>query len=174
MNKVSVEMFCKQYKALSKGNDKPFRDFLKKHIVTDYVPFLQKDVVCTGIVNATCKVKEEDREFIKINSTGRYIMFVLKLIELYTDIEITFKDAKYVEQYDELNMIGAINTLISTIPESEYAEFSTLLNMKLDDFRDNEYSLTAMLYNFKQSLSLSEEVIKSVLEEIAKQENNKE
>ena len=67
------------------------------------------------------------------------------------------------EDYDKLNEVGAINTLIAAIPESEYSEFSTLLNMKMDDFRDNEYSITALLYNFKESLALTEEVIQSVL-----------
>ena len=171
MDKISVETFCK---GIPKGNNKALQDYYKKHIVTDYVPYLQKDVMCTSIINATCKVKDNDREFVRINSSGRYLMFMLKLIDLYSDIKIDFKDSKFIEQYDVLNKSNAIDGIISAIPESEYSEFSALLQMKYDDFINNEYSLTAMLYNFKQSLSLSEEVINSVIEEFGKITDNEE
>lgn len=174
MDKISVQGFCKSYKDSSKGNDKMLIDFLKKHIVKDYVPFLEKDVICTSIINATCKVKDGEYEFIKINSVGRYIIFVMRLIDLYTDIQIDFNDVKYIEQYDELNQIGAIDSIISTIPKAEYTEFSTILNMKLDDFRDNEYSIAALFYNLKNTLFISEEAMSSVLKEIIKQKQNNE
>lgn len=172
MNKISVEMFCKLYKTQSKGHDKTFTDFLKKHITTEYIEFLKKDVICDGIIKATSYVKDGEREFVKINSSLRYLFFVMKLIELYTDIDI---DGEHIaEQYDELNKIGAVAMLlggipdshVEFIPESEYAEFSTILNMKLDDLRDNEYSTTALVYNLKNSVQLSEEVINSALERV--------
>jgi hypothetical protein len=65
--------------------------------------------------------------------------------------------------------VGAIDVLVAAIPEKEYTEFTTLLNMKMDDFRDNEYSITALLYNLKESFSISEEVIKKAIEEIQEQ-----
>ena len=161
---VTVENFVKFYKANSKAKDKTFEDFMKKHITTEYVGFIEKCVWCDSIVKASCYVKDGDYEYVKVNSANRYIAFVMRLISLYTDIEIDFENAKFVEQYDELNKAGAINALIAAIPEDEYSEFSTILNMKMDDFRDNEYSITALLYNLKKSSSLFEEVINQVLE----------
>lgn len=161
---ISVDMFVKTYKANSKAKDKTFEDFIDKHIVNTYVPILVKDVHCTKIVESSCHEHETEKELIKINSVGRYISFVMRLIDLYTDIDIIFEEGAFIAQYDKLNEVGAINTLIAAIPESEYAEFSTILNMRMDDFRDNEYSITAMLYNLKQSVGLSEELIKDVLD----------
>ena len=158
---ITVDMFVKSYKANSKAKDKTFEDFLQKHITTKYIDFIKKCVYCDNIIKGTCYKKDGDREFVKINSANRYLFFIMRLIELYTDIEIN--DEEVWKDYDKLNEIGAINALIGAIPENEYSEFTTLLNMKLDDFRDNEYSITAMLYNLGQSLSLSEEVINSVL-----------
>ena len=177
---ISVEMFCKQYKAQSKGHDKTFMDFLKKHIVVDYVPYIQKDAICAGLIKATCHIKDGDHEIIKINSANRYLFFTMKLVQLYTDIDI--EEERIVEQYDELKKVGAIDMLVYGIPESkfeciphaEYTEFSTLLNMKLGDFIDNEYNATALLYNIKQSFSLSEEVITSALEKVIKDVMEKE
>lgn len=167
---ISVENFIRLYKQNEKAKDKTFEEFINKHITTKYINFINKSVICDGIVNATCHVKDGDREIVKINSTNRYLFFIMKLIENYTDIE--FEDEKVSETYDELNKIGAIGTLIAAIPEAEYSEFSTILNMKMDDFRDNEYSLTTFLYNLKESLSISEEVINSVLQELQKETNN--
>lgn len=178
MSKISVEMFCKTYKAQSKGNTKTFYEFLQKHIVTDYIPYLTKDAYCTNIVDVTSRIKEGDRSIIKINNSMRYMLFTMNFIALYTDIDIAFEDGKFIDQYDELNKVGAIDMLIGGVPDEcvefipikEYSEFSNILNMKLDDLRDNEYSVAAMLYNLKNSLSLSEEVINTALKEVVKEE----
>lgn len=162
---ITVDMFVKTYKANSKAKDKTFEDFIAKHITTKYVPFLTKSVYCDKIVESCCYIQDGDRKIVKIDSTKRYLFFIMRLIDLYTDIELDYQNKKsdIVSDFDKLNEIGAIDTLMSAIPESEYAEFSTLLNMKLDDFRDNEYSITALLYNLKQSFSLSGEVLKDAL-----------
>ena len=87
----------------------------------------------------------------------------MNLIDLYSDIEIDFKGNKLIEQYDKLMESGAIYLLVAAISDEEYMEFNTLLDMKLDDLRDNEYSITALLYNLKDSLSLTDEVITNAL-----------
>lgn len=164
MKKISVDAFLREYSVSAKQKGSAMDTFIKKHIINEYVGFIEKCVWCDSIVKASCYVKDGDYEYVKVNSANRYIAFVMRLISLYTDIEIDFENAKFVEQYDELNKAGAINALIAAIPEDEYSEFSTILNMKMDDFRDNEYSITALLYNLKKSSSLFEEVIGQVLE----------
>lgn len=164
---ISVDMFVKTYKANSKAKDKTFDEFINKHITTKYIDYMMKCVWCDGIIKASCYIKNGDREIIKINSANRYLFFIMRLIQLYTDIE--FKEDEVVQTYDKLNEIGAINTLISAIPVDEYNEFTTLLNMKMDDFRENEYSVNGLIYNAKESLSLSEEVINSVIDDLKKQ-----
>lgn len=161
MGKTSIDNFIKIYTINSKAKDKTFEDFIKKHITTEYIDFMTKCVYCDSIVKSTCYVKDGDKEFVKINSANRYLFFVMRLLQLYTDLDINNKNP--LDDYDKLNKVGAIETLIAAIPESEYTEFSTLLNMKMDDFKDNEYSITALLYNLKQSFSLSAEVITEAL-----------
>ena len=167
MKKISVDAFLREYGVAAKQKGTAMETFIKKHIVVSYVPFITKDVYCTSIIKATCYVEEDGRQFVKINSPARYIFCVMRLIDLYTDIEINTKDL--VGDYDKLNEVGAITELISGIPDAEYSEFSTILNMKLDDLRENEYSITALLYNFKESLGMSEDIIEATLQEIKKQ-----
>ncbi len=170
MGKISVDAFLRQYNVAAKQKGSAMENFIKQHIVTDYINYLNKVVICEGIINATCRKQDGDRSFIVFNSPSRYMFFVMKLIENYTDIELKIDDDHSIDYYyDELNKIGAIDALIAAIPPSEYAEFQTLLNMRLDDLTTNEYSVTALLYNLKQEFSISEELINSVIEELKKQ-----
>ena len=161
---ISTDMFVKSYKANSKAKDKTFEEFIDRHITTKYVPYLTKYTNCTDIVQKTTHIKEGDREIIKVDSALQCIFFWMKLIELYTDIEFNKEDV--VGEYDKLKEIGAIETLIANIPPAEMDEMTNILGMKMDDFYENEYSLHALLYNIKESFSISEEVINSVIEEI--------
>lgn len=168
MEKITVDAFLREYGVAAKQKGSAIETFIKKHIVTDYVPYLEKDVLCTRVIYATCYA-DKDRKIIKFNTPGRLLLFNMNLINLYTDIEISFENDETIKQYDKLMEAGVIYLLINAIPETEYTEFVTLLNMKLDDLRDNEYSLEALLYNLKKSFSISEEVINSALEELNKQ-----
>lgn len=168
MGKITVDAFLREYSVAAKQKGSAMETFIKKHIVTQYVPYLEKDVLCTRIIYATCYA-DKDRRIIKFNTPGRLLLFNMNLINLYTDIEISFKNDETTKQYDKLMEVGAIYLLINAIPETEYTEFVTLLNMKLDDLRDNEYSLEAFLYDLKKSYSISEDIINSALEELKKQ-----
>lgn len=168
MGKITVDAFLREYSVVAKQKGSAMETFIKKHIVTQYVPYLEKDVLCTRIIYATCYA-DKDRRIIKFNTPGRLLLFNMNLINLYTDIEISFENDETTKQYDKLMEVGAIYLLINAIPETEYTEFVTLLNMKLDDLRDNEYSLEALLYDLKKSFSISEDIINSALEELKKQ-----
>ena len=167
MGKISVDAFIREYGVAAKQKGSAMDSFIGKHIITKYIDFIKKSVICEGIVDTTCHIIDGDRKIVKINNANRNLFFIMKLIENYTDIE--FANEKVVETYDKLNEVGAIDVILDAIPDSEYSEFQNILNMKMNDFRDNEYSLTAILYNFKESLSISEEVINSVIEELQKQ-----
>ena len=161
---ISVDMFVKTFKANSKAKEKTFEEFIEKHITTQYVPYLTKCTVCEGIVKACCYFKDGDREFVRIDSCNRYLFFTMKMIELYTDIEFNITEENNLAViYDKLAEIGATKVLMAAIPEDEYVEFSAILSMKMDDFMDNQYSLTALAYDLKKSIDLSDEVLTDVL-----------
>jgi len=171
MKKISVETFCESYKTKSKGYDKTFEDFMERHITTKYIPVLRKDAFCKEIIHIANHMDNDNHNIVKINSFYGYVGFVMRIIDLYTDIEISFKDGEFINQYDQLNELGAIRDIINHIPEAEYAEFRMICDMELNDLYENEYSTTALLYNLKQSFSLSEEAIGSALEVLANEQN---
>lgn len=167
MGKISVDAFLREYGVAAKQKGSTMETFIKKHITTHYVPILVKDVHCTKIIEASCHAP--DSNIIKFNSLLKYIATPMRLIDLYTDIIVIFEEGAFIDQYDKLNEVGAVDELIKLIPEKEIVEFYDVLNMKLSDFRDNEYSLEALSYNIKESFSISEDVINSAIEELKKQ-----
>lgn len=173
---MTVQEFVKKYKINPKTTD------LKKHIVNKYVPFIEKVALCNSIVNSTSYKKVGERDVIMINTPARYILFVMHIINTYTDLDVDFTDGNFVKDYDALKEVGLIEAFTSVdqttgeclLPISEYEEFNVLLNMALDDLRDNQYSLVAMFYNLKESLHISEDVVESVIKEMTEKmsENN--
>lgn len=171
---ISVDVFVKTYKANSKAKDKTFEEFISRHITTKYIPYLTKVAHCQDIIEKTSHIINGNKSIVKVNSPNRHLFFTMRLIELYTDIEFNTyekvdKDHNISVDYDKLKECGAAPILISAIPKEEFEEFATILNMVADDFYQNEYSLTAFAHNVKESLSLSEEVINSVIEDLKKQ-----
>ncbi len=158
---MNVNEFVNKYK-ISQNKE----DIIKKIIKNTYVPYLEKCVWCTKTIQASTKIVDTD--IVKIDSATQYIGFVMRLMDLYTDLDIKFENAEFVNQYDALAKLGAVVPIISAIPQSEYAEFKMILDMKNSDFRENEYSITALLYNFKKSLNITEETINNAFEKIIK------
>ncbi len=138
----------------------------KKVIKKQYVPYIEKLTECNRIIEATCHKTVDGRKFISINTPARYLMFVMRLVDIYTDIDIAFEGTKATDAYDLLQENGLLSPILDAIPKGEYSEFSTLLDMVLDDFRDNEYSITSMLYNFKESLHISEELVNEIIDKL--------
>lgn len=116
-----------------------------KRITKKYIPFITKITNCERVVKATTVLKknQDDIGVYHQNTPARYLIFNMTLLQLYTDIEIN--DDTLYDNYDKLNEIGALDVLLSCIPEHEFKEFSTLLSMTMDDFLANERDLTAYL-----------------------------
>ena len=159
---MKIKEFVEKY---TKAQEK--QEFVEKHIKNNYIPYLTKCVYCDKIIKASSTISNGD--VIKINSASQYVAFVMRLIQLYTDLEVDFKNAEFVNQYDSLAEVGAIIRIMNAISEQEYSEFKMILDFKNNDFRENEYSLTAFLYNFKKSLNITEETINTALEQVIKQ-----
>lgn len=158
---MNIDKFIKAYK---ETNNKEV--FWKKHLKTKYVDVLTKQIYAKNIVR-TCNhiVIDKDREVYKSNSLNTYIFFTMKLVELYTDIDFPEKDVNISEMYDKLNEPGIIDEFLKVLPPREYSEFKTILNMENDDLYKNEYSVSALLYSIKETLSMSSEVFSKVLDD---------
>lgn len=147
---MTVKEFVEKYKKLT--NDNAREKFISERIkYKNYISFNEKVVLCEQIVRQTSieiikdsEGKEIDRRY-KINSPARFLFSTMEQIRLYTNLE--FPMAEALENYDFLNEYGLIDRIIAGIPETEALEFSTILNMVLEDFMQNYISLDSQVNN---------------------------
>lgn len=83
-----------------------------------------------------------DREVFEQNSAAKYMLYSLTLVDLYTDLDIDFKQS--LEQFEKIN--GEIlDAIINSIDVRERKEFQMLLEFACDDLIVNEYEPHAFI-----------------------------
>ena len=162
---MTVKDFIEQYK-----EETDVVTYAKSHIVTDYIPTDVKIIDCERIINASYYYKDPvtENKQLHINSVSTYLLFIMKLVDRYTDIEVDFTN--YVSEYDTLNKSGFIDIFRRLIPEVELGEYNTFLKMTESDLMQNEYYIGAYLTNKFNTLTvLGEKVLVPVLETLGEQ-----
>ena len=126
--------------------------FIKKHIVRTYLPYQDKIAESKEIVKRSCYVEIDGKQFFKQNSPIFFMLFMLRVITDYTDIEYE-NDGLTV--FNALSEIGLLETIISAIPQKEYETFNTVLHMCKDDEMENYRSLAGFFDTKVDALGLS-------------------
>ena len=133
---------------IEKYNDAKDKDqFLTECVKGDYVPYHEKMTDCDYIILATTKFDDKFR----INSPMRFMLFVTTLLSRYTEIG---EDEDILTMFETLDENNLIDLIISKIPEKEYTSYNTILNMELDDYMENNRSLSSILEGLGASLEL--------------------
>ena len=113
--------------------------------VKPYVSIADKINLAENVTRAATNEVDKNGNIIgfKINSLTKYLLHVLGLVGLYTDLEIDYKNA--VGEYDLLNSNGLIATIIKQIGENEIAECQLCLDMMWNDMIQNTLSTHAFI-----------------------------
>lgn len=83
-----------------------------------------------------------EREVFEQNSAARYMLYSLTLVDLYTSLDIEYKDS--LEIFEKLNG-ELLDIIISMIDEREKREFDMLLDFACEDLVVNEYEAHAFI-----------------------------
>lgn len=158
---MKISEFVKKYDAAVKAK-KDISEFVSKHKKTDYIPYQEKMVEAKNIVNMSSYILNEDgTKTFHLNTPGRYLYFCMKLVELYTDLEV--KTSGLVQDFNDLNKRGLFKDIVEAIGETEYGEFNTVLQMTTDDEMENFRSfagyLDSKIDTFTTLLSSLEDVL---------------
>ena len=145
---MTVKEFVEGYK---KAKDKI--DFVNKHITTNYVPYIEKVTHCKSIAKATTHKMVGENEYFVIDSPTRHLLYTIKLIELYTDIEIDLQNI--ANDYDELNKNKILGVILNAISEDEQTEFKFILESVMNDIYENERSVGAILGISKEAIGMT-------------------
>ena len=143
MNKdFNVKGFVEEYEKCSNNDDKA--RFLKNKLKTEkYMPYADKMAIAENIVkHSSYKMIKEDGDLkqtdrIALNSPMRYILFVMTVVDKYTNIEVNFKNV--MPEFDALNFNSLIEVIFEKVGDKEIAEFNTVVDMVLNDFMANKY-----------------------------------
>ena len=143
MNKdFNVKSFVEEYEKCSSNDDKV--KFLKSKLKTEkYIPYADKLTLAENIINHSSyamikedgKLKQTDR--IALNSPMRYILFVMTVVDKYTNIEVNFQNI--MPDFYALNFNSLIEIIFEKVGDKETAEFNTVVEMVLNDFMANKY-----------------------------------
>ena len=143
MNKdFNVKSFVEEYEKYSNNDDRA--KFLKSKLKTEkYIPYADKLTLAGNIINHSSyamvkedgKLKQTDR--IALNSPMRYILFVMTIVDKYTNIEVNFNNI--MPDFDALNFNSLIEVIFEKVGDKETAEFNTVVEMVLNDFMANKY-----------------------------------
>ena len=164
---MNVEFFVKQI-AMNKDKDA----YLAQRLVKKYVSYEEKIGLCESIIKSTSIIKDEQTgiEFYKRNTPACNLMFNLRLINLYYDIEINFEHA--LKDYNALEELGYVDLLLQHIPTEEYLRWQHIMSMTAEDYMENNRSLVAFLSDKMTSMEKTLESVSEVITKVVEQ--NKE
>lgn len=149
---MNIDKFITLYKA---SNDK--EKFCLENCKNKYIPFLDKVVMATKIVNSSSMV---DKKYVA-NSVARFVFFVMAVLEMYYDVEYDKNDI--YKEFDKINRLSMTPHLCKSV--SDIDEFRLVLTMTLDDFRENNLSIPAFLDTKFDAINL---IVDDVLDKLNK------
>lgn len=146
------------------NNARDKNSIVKKHIVTDYIPYEQKISECRNIINVALYKEVNGRKVFMYDSPAVYHLFILSVMRNYTDIDMyDEEDFGYeVRGFNALEQYNIFSCIAENIGQ-DYKGFQTVLSMMTDDavqnnslvpFLDTKFEALAMVVNsFKDVLT---------------------
>ena len=156
---MQLNEFIEQYEALK-------NTAIKMIIDKDYVPYAIKVGDCRRIIDCTTYTNTEPKMFC-MNSPSRYMLLRLQLVIRYTSLEFDQSGEGMVKAYDDLDRVGALDSIIAAIPEREVETYNRILDMMLSDFQMNERSLVGYLDTKLASLSIMGDEIAKLMDTVS-------
>lgn len=159
---MTVKEFINKCKT-SKDTEK----FIEDRIIIKYLPYATKIYLGERILKATCYTNTEPNLF-KINTPMRKMLFMLSMVNEYTDIDIDWSNS--VDEFDMLSESAYIGIILNKIGDTEINYCSSILEMMLDDLMTNERDLVSYIDTKFKAIKLG---FDSLLETIGSEEIQK-
>ena len=144
---MDYKQFIQGYKT-----NKEKEKYAEKHIARKYVPYSEKLSEALKIADISTHTEINDKMVYKKNTPNQYFFTTLRLVLMYSDI--TAENEDIVSMYDALSEIGALDTLLSLIPESEVTMFRALVEMCVNDIYENEHDTVSFLERKSDTISI--------------------
>ena len=142
---MKVDTFLKLYN--TKRTDEEKVEVVKQIMKNNKVRYSDKVNRAGIIAQNSYHVKQKDlddneREVFQQNSAAKYMLYYLTLVDLYTNLDIDYKQS--LETFEMLNG-DIIDIVVGLIDDREKKEFQMLLEFACDDLLVNEYEPHAFI-----------------------------
>ena len=136
---MKIDTFLKLYSV--RKNDEEREALVKEHITNTHVSYTDKCDRAELIAQSSFYIKEKDENGVEQkkfhqNSAARYMLYSLTVVDMFTDIEVDFKNS--VEFFEKING-EVLDYIILNVDDRELKEFRMLLDFACDDLITNEY-----------------------------------
>ena len=143
---MNIADFIKEYEA-RKNNDTK-NALIEKHILKDkYVNYENKIDLCKRIADTANHVMVDGKKMFQKSSTNQYMLYMMTLMNQYTDLNCTISGANTVSDFNLLDKNNLFETFTSKMPATEIAKFDVIMEMVMDDMIENERNVVSVMNN---------------------------
>ena len=173
---MTTKEFFEEY---NKAQDKA--KCAERHIVKKYLSYSQKLDMAERIINASMYSTASGAKTFRPDTPVRYFLFVMAVIETYTDIKFSeYSDGSAaqgqanLDSFDLFESTGATEVFMKAIG-ADIERLNAVLKMKVDDVTDMERSLVPFLDTKIQAFAMGNNALLEAMREMQERvENNAE
>lgn len=141
---MTIKEFVDGYKTINENDDKAQREYIKSHVVKDYIPYSNKMFIAKKIADITTYDDAEKRNKLRVNTPLRHVYMTLEAFALYTDVDVSFQSEDIFYSFDmlaEAQLDDAIRHYIGT----DYYTLDNLVVTYVDDIIENQQDVVGWL-----------------------------
>ena len=124
--KISVQDFVDKINRYASKDAK--NKYIESIVLKDkYVDYMTKVTLVRDFTNKSCLDQNGN---VKMNSCGKYLMYVRTILSLYTKLELDNDNPSgFFHEFDMLNKYRIIDDIMKNVPKSELSEWDTIMSM---------------------------------------------
>lgn len=144
-------------------------EFVKEHVVTDYIPYERKMAICKNIIQGadySPNIDVINKNYYCPNTPMRFVLFCMSIVDAYTDIELEqLEEGKrdVMGGYNKLDAEGVFEVLFKEL-QKEYSTMNTVLQMMTDDTFNRENNLVSFLSTKFDSIKALYDTVPSLIQ----------
>lgn len=141
---MTIKEFVDGYKAINENDDKAQREYIKSHIVKDYIPYSNKMLIAKKIADITTYDDAEKKNKLRVNTPLRHVYMTLEAFALYTDVDVSFQSEDIFYSFDMLAEVQLDDTIRRYIG-TDYYILDNLVVTYVDDIIENQQDVVGWL-----------------------------
>ena len=169
---MTIQELVDELKGSKYTSDEKKIEYLKKHLKTTYLPYLQKISACSSVLNTIRYTEVQGRKMYTPSGANEYVMKIYSILRMYYDFNIEAE-----ENYEILDKLeeNDLTELVLKAVGKDLMRYDAVYNIISEDMSYNA-SLVPYLENKMDAISMTLNAMVPVLEAAKKrvEQDNKQ